>query len=162
MVTPRCKQCVIEGLGTRRRVKARGLCATHLRGNRADRRAVAHGRHVTKLYGITAAEYAELLAYQGGVCFICHKKPGRKRLAVDHDHELARIHDHPESQGCKLCIRGLLHTKCNSYLGWIRDDPKAMIRGAEYLTRPPAQRLWRTLLLKSRRTVTQVKDIDDV
>lgn len=38
-----------------------------------------------------------------------------------------------------MCIRGLLHSKCNSFLGWVRDDAIAFERGAEYLRNPPAR-----------------------
>lgn len=115
-------------------------CATCSRAVRQERSAARKAKYLEETYGITEEQYQAVLAYQGGKCFVCGKGPGRyKRLAVDHDHALAKLHDHPEDKGCPLCIRGLLHTKCNSFLGWIRDDPTAGLRIASYLTDPPAR-----------------------
>jgi hypothetical protein len=67
-------------------------------------------------------------------------KPRKKRLAVDHDHKLAKLHDHPEEKGCPECIRGLLCRNCNrNILGRLHDDPEALERGAFYLRNPPAR-----------------------
>ena len=124
-----------------------GLCATHLRLRNTGQRTKRHTAHIGKTYSITQEEYQELFEFQGGKCYICHKKPGfRRRLSVDHDHKIAREQcDHPEDKGCKRCLRGLLHSRCNSFLGWIRDDPEAMERGRVYLIDPPAQQLWRMI-----------------
>ena len=71
-------------------------------------------------YGMTPAEYAELLNDQKGVCAICGGNSGEKRLSVDHCHDTQRI-------------RGLLCTRCNSILGFAKDE-KAVLRNAiEYL-----------------------------
>lgn len=57
-------------------------------------------------YGITLADYDAMLKAQGGGCAICAKPPGKRRLAVDHDHKTGRI-------------RGLLCSGCNTTLGWL-------------------------------------------
>ena len=44
-----------------------------------------------RTFGITLDEYNVRLADQGGVCKICGRPPGTKRLAVDHDHKFDRI-----------------------------------------------------------------------
>ncbi len=80
-----------------------------------------------KTYGITLEEYESMLAYQGGVCAICRKKPGKRNLAVDHDHEVEKI------EGVRLSVRGLLCHKCNEYLGHVGDDSFAGSRLMEYL-----------------------------
>ena len=117
-------------------------CKTHhdeVNKSKSDSRKASY---LEENYDITEEEYQEILRAQGGVCYICHMKPGRyKRLSVDHCHALAKLHDHPVDKGCKKCIRGLLHSKCNSYLGWTRDDPEAWLRGAEYLRNPPARKV---------------------
>lgn len=50
--------------------------------------------------------YDELMIKQGGVCGICSKLPGQRRLHMDHDHET-------------LEIRGLLCFSCNTKLGFV-------------------------------------------
>lgn len=42
-------------------------------------------------YGITAAEYDQLFANQGGGCRICHRPPKKLPLSVDHDHNFKRV-----------------------------------------------------------------------
>jgi Autographiviridae endonuclease VII len=85
-------------------------------------------------YGITITEYDALYQHQDGVCAICGKpESGRdntgtkiKALAVDHDHETG-------------AIRGLLCSTCNSFLGYIGEDPEILRRGAEYIERTKKQ-----------------------
>jgi hypothetical protein len=67
-------------------------------------------------YGITLAQYFEILEAQGGVCMLCLKPPTERKLAVDHDHETGEV-------------RGLMHRTCNSsFRGIFGDDPKALHR----------------------------------
>lgn len=42
-------------------------------------------------YGLSAAEYDQLLANQGGGCRICHRPPKKLPLSVDHDHNFQRV-----------------------------------------------------------------------
>lgn len=102
---------------------------------RHRRRATAHARHIWETYRLTPEQYQAILAKQGGVCAGCRRAKGiRKKLSVDHDHKCCDL-----TPTCGRCTRGLLCTKCNSILGWYRDDP-VLIRGmAEYLEDPPAR-----------------------
>jgi Recombination endonuclease VII len=77
------------------------------------------GGHLKRRYGISRADYAALLARQGGVCAICGKPP-EKTLCVDHCHLTGRI-------------RGLLCRKCNFGLGCYAEDQAAMIAALAYL-----------------------------
>lgn len=71
-------------------------------------------------YGITLAEYDQMLEEQHGVCAICGgADPSGRRLAVDHDHETGKV-------------RGLLCTSCNTRLGFL-EIHRAAIR--QYLSR---------------------------
>lgn len=73
-------------------------------------------------YGITQEQYEDMLASQGGGCFICGKTPEEegRNLAVDHDHKTGEIF-------------GILCAGCNKVLvGRIR-EPSAYERAAEYL-----------------------------
>ena len=91
---------------------------------------VAHGKRIEDTYGITSDQYAELLAFQGGACYICRRKPASKRLAVDHSHQTGET-------------RGLLCRTCNrEVLGHLRDDTEALQRAIDYLTDTPARQLW--------------------
>lgn len=91
---------------------------------------LSHEKRVGETYGLKPGQYDELLEHQGGMCFICRRRPASKRLAVDHDH------------GNGL-VRGLLCRGCNrDVLGHLRDSIAALYRAIEYLESPPAQELW--------------------
>src|SRR5215213_1302910 len=72
--------------------------------------------HLRRKFGLSQADYEDLLARQGGGCRICGKRPGKISLHVDHDHETGDI-------------RGLLCVGCNNALGQFRDDA-ALLRRA--------------------------------
>lgn len=69
---------------------------------------------------MSIADYDALLAAQGGRCAICGARPGRRNLAVDHDHATGKV-------------RGLLCTTCNVKLGVI--ESTFPTKAAEYLAR---------------------------
>jgi len=72
-------------------------------------------------FGITVAEYDEILDRQDGVCAICGKVCATgNRLAVDHNHETGKI-------------RGLLCRSCNQALGAFLDDPDLLMAAVAYL-----------------------------
>lgn len=137
----RCYKCVEEGINTRRKAPHRGpngqwMCATHKRQARKNQKEARKANHVERTYNITEEQYQAILEAQGGHCAICPRRPGRKRLSVDHDHSCC-----PGPKSCGKCVRGLLCSTCNKYLGHIRDDPDAMVRGWQYLLSPPAYRV---------------------
>jgi hypothetical protein len=91
-------------------------------------------------YGMTLADYAALLAYQGGVCAITGQppKPG-KNLNVDHDH-------------AKMRVRGLLSFFANRrLLGRGRENAEMHRRAADYLMVPPAEDLGGFVVPKRKR-----------
>jgi Recombination endonuclease VII len=61
-----------------------------------------------QMYGITVAQYAEILEAQGNTCAICKGTNMALPLCVDHDHETGKV-------------RGILCTNCNLLLG--RTEP---------------------------------------
>jgi len=77
-------------------------------------------------YGVTAEDYDEIIALQGGGCAICGVSASRKRLAVDHCHTTGKV-------------RGVVCAKCNTGLGLFGDSPKRMLEAAKYLLKykPP-------------------------
>lgn len=115
-------------------------CATHHRIRAATVKAAAHARRLSQVYSITAEFYEALLALQGGTCAVCQRATGAKRrLAVDHDHNQARLDGHDPEKGCMSCVRGLLCKSCNRTLGFYRDDPEAFLRAANYLRNWPSR-----------------------
>ena len=74
------------------------------------------------LYGITVSEYDELLHKQKGVCAVCGRPPGARRLCVDHSHTNGKV-------------RGLLCKECNTSLGNVNDNIGILRKLIEYLTR---------------------------
>lgn len=101
---PACKACVIAAQSEYQRTE---------RGRAVHRRAVLKHR-----YGISIAQYDEMLAAQGGGCGICGSKtPGngeKEFFSVDHDHDCC-----PGVRSCGKCVRGLLCLRCNNSEGWL-------------------------------------------
>jgi Recombination endonuclease VII len=91
------------------------------RAYRQRRKAEDRDAHLRRTFGITQADYEELLARQGGGCGICGRKPGKVSLHVDHDHATGEI-------------RGLLCVGCNNALGQFRDDPGLLTLAADYVS----------------------------
>lgn len=73
--------------------------------------------HLTRRYGITAAEADHLLTKQGGMCAICRVAPAKH---VDHDHSTG-------------AVRALLCFNCNGGLGQFRDDPDLLQMAVFYV-----------------------------
>lgn len=89
-----------------------------------------HSAMLEKTYGITAEDYDALLELQGGICAICRQRPGKKRFAVDHDHQTGKV-------------RGLLCARDNhELLGAGFDSIPKLEAAVHYLTRPPASGAW--------------------
>ena len=84
--------------------------------------------HFLYEYGITIADYNEMVLAQNGRCLICGNTEQRidpkskklRNLCVDHDHITGKV-------------RGLLCGKCNSFLGLANDDPVLLIKAIKYL-----------------------------
>lgn len=73
-----------------------------------------------KRYGITLKTYNSLLEKQNGVCAICGRGPGKRRLHVDHCHKTGKV-------------RELLCSNCNSALGKVGDNIGLLNKLIEYL-----------------------------
>lgn len=75
-------------------------------------------RRVKKTYGLTRQEWEDLLVNQSGVCGLC-KEPGvipgvgqpitSETFVVDHNHKTD-------------VVRGIIHSRCNIGIGYLRDD----------------------------------------
>jgi Recombination endonuclease VII len=73
--------------------------------------------HLTRRYGITAAEADHMLRNQDGLCAICRVAPAAH---VDHDHATG-------------AVRALLCFNCNGGLGQFKDDPHVLRAAADYV-----------------------------
>ena len=82
--------------------------------------AAYKGERLKRAYGITLAEYQQMLEIQDGRCKICGKKPGKRMLDVDHCHKTNKV-------------RGLLCSKCNIGLGQFNDSLGLLLEAALYL-----------------------------
>ncbi len=90
-------------------------CRT-VRVNNHQRYRAKHGRY--RAYKLSAEQYGAMVEAQGGQCAICGTTP--ERLVIDHCHETG-------------VVRGLLCQSCNVGLGFMRDNPVALLAAAEYL-----------------------------
>lgn len=70
-------------------------------------------------YGVTQAQYDEMLTAQEGRCIICRDYKGDE-LRVDYDHSTGEI-------------RGLLCSNCNSGLGLFKEDPNRLFAAIDYV-----------------------------
>lgn len=85
-------------------------------------------RSLKRKYGITLADYDEMLKAQDGVCAICEKNEtsydtrtgGIRRLSVDHCHKTGKV-------------RSLLCFRCNSVIGKIEESQGMVKAIAAYL-----------------------------
>lgn len=89
------------------------------RGAEVKKRTPGWSRHyhLTRKYGIGAAEVDQLIRQQGGLCAICEQEPATQ---VDHNRSTGEI-------------RGVLCDGCNGGLGALDDDPDLIRRAIAYL-----------------------------
>jgi len=121
----KCKSCNKEHEQSSREIKSNSaprLCENFRPYNKLfdDKRDGI----VRRQYGITLAQYEQMLRDQDNKCAICGNEDeveGR-RLAVDHCHQNGNI-------------RGLLCGKCNRGIGLFYDNPKLLEKAISYLTK---------------------------
>lgn len=73
-------------------------------------------------FGISASDYDNFVRIQDGKCPICNQKLESDVMVVDHCHRTG-------------IVRGVLHRKCNSALGFLDDSLDNARRAFEYLER---------------------------
>ena len=125
-------------------------CFRHEKAKKRREKSLAAAGRSRKRSGLTEVDRQGLLTFQGGVCAGCGRGPGsRAVLSADHDHELARRHNHPEEVACAECLRGFLCARDNrDILGLLYAQPGATTDGvitvlrslADYLEDPPMRR----------------------
>jgi hypothetical protein len=89
----------------------------------AEQRKTSPGYMRQYMYGVTEAQYVEMLEQQGHACAICESTDWAGRHGsphVDHDHVTG-------------VVRGLLCGNCNNGLGHFKDDPARLLAAIAYL-----------------------------
>jgi hypothetical protein len=101
---------------------------TNIRCNECT--VIEQHRRTVKKHGITYEQYLEMFNQQGGKCKICNfeEMSHKSRLSIDHDHSCC-----PGYNSCGKCIRGLLCSNCNMFLGNAKDDIKILQAAIDYL-----------------------------
>lgn len=80
----------------------------------------ARAQKLASAYNMTSEDFTYKVLEQGGKCAICEEVP-QKILYVDHNHDTGTV-------------RGLLCQKCNSGLGFFKDDIDLVKKALSYLT----------------------------
>lgn len=65
-------------------------------------------------------KFEDMNSAQHGRCAICGRRPGQRRLSIDHCHRTG-------------AIRGLLCGACNTGLGCFRDNPNTLLKALAYV-----------------------------
>jgi hypothetical protein len=124
-----CKDC---GSTTRKSTYPGPRCYTchhKKRKGTSDQRRLTY---VAKQYNLTPEQYealrSQLRRNDRGqyICPLCDRNQAR---CVDHDHKCC-----PGKISCGKCVRGLICSPCNKFLGHLRDDPEALLRFGRYLS----------------------------
>lgn len=87
------------------------------RERRSSNKREFRSRRLMEEYGITADDYDRMYSEQGGLCLICGKS---EKLFVDHSHITGKV-------------RSLLCSKCNSLIGFCRENTPTLESAIEYL-----------------------------
>lgn len=126
-----CKDCG----STTRKVSAPGpRCATCHRERRTQASLTRRLTYVAKQYNLTPEQYQALrepLRRNSKGQYICPLCDRNQARCVDHDH--ACVNGCSGKVSCGSCVRGLICSPCNKFLGHLRDDPAAFLRFNRYL-----------------------------
>lgn len=129
-LTSWCRSCYRENyqetrvarLARKKVLREADIEASRAKEREVGKRSYAKNREriVGKRYGLSAEQYAEMVARSRGRCEICGEPPSAKGLCVDHDHATG-------------VVRGLLCTNCNHILGKAGDDQQVLRAAITYL-----------------------------
>lgn len=126
-------------------------CLEHRRAHRRAQTARAAATRKLGKYGLPVALQLALWQAQGCACpcgnMVAPTPP--PGIHMDHNHDLAALHDHPDSEGCPRCVTGYLCPSCNrDIVGRLTGHrrgragvPAALCALAQHLVDPPLARL---------------------
>ena len=126
----RCKQTKdLDGFHRSKHTKSGRVshCRACCKAREKEGAEVYRNTTLVRIYGITLADYNEMVVAQCGACAICGRPETAmgsggvvKRLAIDHDHTTG-------------AVRALLCTKCNVALGAADDSMDRLLAMVSYL-----------------------------
>jgi hypothetical protein len=88
---------------------------------RAKLRREGYFRNSLWKYGVGKKEFEILMTNQDGICPLCLDPLGRK-VDIDHNHSTGEV-------------RGLLCHRCNTMIGFVREDISILKRSITYLSK---------------------------
>lgn len=96
----------------------------------ARKRQYHRGVMLMKKYGVSADDYDQMLAEQGGVCALC----GCAEIAIDRRYNtpMAMPVDHDHVTGK---VRAILCGSCNRGIGQLKESPDLLRAAADYIER---------------------------
>ncbi len=100
---------IILDYSKRPEVKARHLQRDRKRRATVEDKESRWERRATVYHGLTREKRNKILELQKYMCPICEKPLSDKEAVVDHDHKCCK-----GKKSCGKCVRGLLHSTCNS------------------------------------------------
>jgi len=74
------------------------------------------------LYRLPWDDYEEMLEKQGGVCAICRNPFSENPRLIHVDHKHGCEHPGKGKKCCRECVRGILCSRCNIFVGWMETD----------------------------------------
>lgn len=94
-----------------------------------DNKDAIRVRWLMNRYGLTPEQYQAMWDEQDERCAICGEPfETTKDTRIDHDHSCCN-----GVTSCGNCVRGLLCHRCNTGLGYFRDNPVILASAIEYL-----------------------------
>lgn len=99
-----------------------------------EKSADMHYRH---RYGLTLERRAQMVADQGGLCYLCDEPlpTDTRKIHTDHDRSCCP----GKKKSCGSCVRGIACEGCNTGIGSLGDDPDRMRRVADNLEKANAK-----------------------
>lgn len=114
-----CRDMCASCYETWRRTNVPGVMDRHKERGRNRTPRQKRSAALKQRYGITAADYDNMFAEQGGVCKLCGTTAAR--LVVDHNHNTG-------------AVRGLLCDNCNHFVGMLESTRIAVHAAQRYIS----------------------------
>lgn len=113
------------------KAKMRDKYAARMAAMAPEEKQLVRRKAKLSAHGVSLEWYESALKAQNYGCAICGTTdPGKPSFSVDHDHNCC-----PGTNGCAICVRGLLCDPCNNAIGRMQDDPARLRAAADYLER---------------------------
>ena len=106
----------------------------------------SYSSHLKATYGISYEDYQAMRDYQGGRCYICRRLPGKRRLAIDHDHKTGEVRGllcADSERGCNHAILGNITSveMAQRIVDYLVDPPFKAVRRSGNAPPPPTAEL---------------------